>query len=158
MPDAFQPLMGDAVSSPLVKERDDLVLQHAPERGCIGVVLIVLIEQVVSSPIFHPFFPSNASRHQPSMVLRWSPPWMIVFMPLVPLASIGRRGRVQPDVRSGNKIPRNIDIVVFEEHDPAEQIDTLRNIHDLLDVLFACVVARMRFSGKDQLDGTVLAR
>ena len=39
-----------------------------------------------------PFSPSNTSRHQPSMMLQFSPPCAAVFIPLVPLASSGRRG------------------------------------------------------------------
>ena len=40
----------------------------------------------------NPFSPSYPSTHHPSRMLRFSPPLTATFMPLVPLASSGRRG------------------------------------------------------------------
>ncbi len=46
----------------------------------------------MSGPMAQPLRPLNASGHQPSSTLKFSPPLGGSFIPLVPLASSGRSG------------------------------------------------------------------
>ena len=63
---------------------------------------------------------------------------------------------VQPDVAAGNHLPRDMDVVVLDENQMAFQFAVFAQVNDVLDVALAFVVARMRFAGENELDGTRL--
>ena len=105
-----------------------------------------------SSPIANPLVPSYASRHQPSRMLRFNPPLQMIFCPLVPEASSGRLGCVQPDIAPGDHLARDMDVIVFDKDQAASQLAVLAEVNDFLDLAFALVIRRMRLAGKDELD------
>ena len=63
---------------------------------------------------------------------------------------------VQPDIAAGNHLPRNVDVVVFDEHQVTGQFTVFAQVNDLLDESFAFVVAGMRLAGKYELDWPLL--
>ena len=58
-----------------------------------------------------------ASTHQPSSTLRFSTPFIAAFMPLVPDASSGGSGVLSQTSAPATKRPRQLHVVVGEEHD-----------------------------------------
>ena len=69
-------------------------------------------------------------------------------MPLVPEASRGRRGVVQPHIAARNHLAGHVHVVVFDEHQVALQVAVLAQVNDVLDVAFAFIIPRMRFAGE----------
>ena len=104
------------------------------------------------------WFRRMPSRHHPSRMLRFKPPLQRIFCPLVPDASIGRRGCVQPDVASGHHLARDMDVVIFQENQPAPQFAVFAEVNYLLDLTFAFIVRGMRFSREDELNRAVRIR
>src|SRR5437762_2213026 len=60
---------------------------------------------------------------------------------------------VQPDITPGNHLPPDVHIVVFYENQAAFQLAVFTQVNDVLDEAFPLVVARMRFAGKNELNG-----
>ena len=83
-------------------------------------------------------------------MLNCGTPLMHAFMPLVPLASSGFRGIVQPDVAALNQEVRDVEVVVLDEGDAAGKDRVERAAEDALHVVLAGVVGRMRLAGKDE--------
>jgi len=48
-------------------------------------------------------------------MLKFKHPWQPAFMPLVPEASSGRRGLFSQMSQAGHHLPRDMDIVIFDE-------------------------------------------
>ena len=63
---------------------------------------------------------------------------------------------VQPDVAAGDHLPRNMDVVILNKHQPPGQFAVFAEMDDLLDEAFAFVVARVRLAGENELDGPLL--
>ena len=101
--------------------------------------------------ITQPLAPLNPSAHQPSPMLRCGTPLMPAFMPLVPLASSGLRGVLSQTSQPWDEEMRDVQIVVVDECDAAaiNRIDCVPI--DLLQVMFAGIVGRMRLAGEDDL-------
>ena len=76
---------------------------------------------------------------------------MAAFMPLVPLASERFARVVQPDVAALHQEVRDVQIVVVDERDAAAEHRIERAPVDLLQMMFADVVGRMRLAGEDDL-------
>ena len=73
------------------------------------------------------------------------------FWPLVPEASSGRRGIVQPHVDALDQVPADVDVVVLDEDDAAGEARVVPQVGDLLDQLLARLVGRMGLAGEDDL-------
>ena len=85
-------------------------------------------------------------------MLRCGTPLSAAFMPLVPLASSGLRGVVQPDVAALHQEVRDVQVVVVDEGDAAAEQRIERALVDALQVVLADVVGGMRLAGEDDLD------
>ena len=90
-------LLADAGGTPYL-------LLHGPEpdnrweafAGAVREVIerlgVTEVISLASVPMAQPLVPSKPSGHQPSRIEKLSPPWALTFWPLVPEASMGRRG------------------------------------------------------------------
>ena len=88
-------------------------------------------------------------------MLRCGTPLMAAFMPLVPLASSGLRGIVQPDVASLHQEMRDVEVVVVDERDASAERRIERPPVDALQMMLAGFVCRVRLAGEDDLHGAL---
>src|SRR5665213_4532363 len=58
---------------------------------------------------------------------------------------------VQPDVASRNHLPRDVNIIILNEHQIAFEFAEFAEVNDALDVTLAIIIARMRLAGKNEL-------
>ena len=66
--------------------------------------------------------------------------------------SLERPARViQPNVAAGHHLPRDVHVVILEEHQMPAQLGVVTHVDDFLDQPLAFIVARMRLAGKDKL-------
>ena len=84
-------------------------------------------------------------------MLNCGTPFMHAFMPLVPLASSGFRGIVQPDVAALDQKVGDVQVVVLDEGDAPGKDRVERATENALQVVLAGVVGRMGLAGKDDL-------
>ena len=85
--------MRDAALVALVERRQHLVLEEV-EKAAASRASVVSASSDSSPGIAQPFRPSYPSAHQPSRMLSCRTPLKVAFIPLVPLASMGLRGRL----------------------------------------------------------------
>ena len=76
-------------------------------------------------------------------------------MPLVPLASQGRRGVLIHTSTPWTSSVGEPHVVVVEEHDVRPRVGPGRELRPLLDQRLALLVARMRLAGDDELNGSL---
>ena len=62
---------------------------------------------------------------------------------------------VQPHIAARSHLARDMDIVIFNEHQMALQLRVLAEVEYMLNEPFPVIVARMRFAGKDKLNRAV---
>ena len=86
-------------------------------------------------------------------MLRCGTPLIDAFMPLVPDASSGLRGIVQPHVAALHEEVRDVQVVVVDEGDAAAELRIDGVAVDLLEVVLARLVGGVRLSGEDDLHG-----
>ena len=67
-------------------------------------------------------------------------------------------GIVQPDVDALDQVPADVDVVVFDEDDPAGEPRVVPQVGDLLDQLLARLVGRMGLAGEDESAPAVAGR
>ena len=84
-------------------------------------------------------------------MLRCGTPFIAAFMPLVPLASSGLRGVVQPDVAALDEEVGDVQVVVVEERDAAAEGRDRAPAGRRLELVLAHVVGRVRLAGEDDL-------
>ena len=77
-------------------------------------------------------------------------------MPLVPLASIGKARRVEPDVDALHEVLGHVHFIVFQEGDVAAQLMIVAKVQHFMDEITARFIGRMGFAGEDQLDRSPL--
>src|SRR5260221_3348726 len=63
---------------------------------------------------------------------------------------------IEPDIASGDHLPRHMHVVVLKKHEAALQIAKLAQMDDVLNVTLAVVITWMGFSGKNELHGARL--
>ena len=121
------------IGAPLVEGGDDIVLQQIVQRRRLHLVLVLGVVVALAAsdgpaderasrrwPL------CQASSHQPSSVLKFSAPLASAFMPLVPLASSGRRGVFSQTSDALHQVARHGHVVVFQKHQPAAEFRLLR--------------------------------
>ena len=138
----------------LEEERNDLALEQVVEQ--LGLDARRRSPSVYSSPrpIAHPTslpWSRHASAHQPSSTLTFSAPLAAAFMPLVPLASSGRRGVLSHTSTPRHHRARDAHVVVLDEDDVAAQLGVAARVDDRADQLLAALVLRVRLAREDEL-------
>ena len=76
----------------VVEQRDDLALEQLEQAVGLHLVAVIDVGDALGEELAQPLLPSNISSHQPSRMEQLRAPLRAAFSPLVPLASIGRRG------------------------------------------------------------------
>jgi hypothetical protein len=146
----------EAILSPIVKQGDNLLLDDLPEGCRVPVVLhvFILVERILTD------LPSIVSMKSftPPAIHRAD---MQTSMDECLLAAgsagfHGPPGGIQPDISAGNQVAGNVDVVVLDEHNLAEEILTAGKINDLLDECLSRIVPRMSFPGEHDLYRTLL--
>ena len=96
----------------------------------------------------------HASANQPSRTLTLSAPLAAAFMPLVPLASSGRRGVLSHTSTPAHQRARDAHVVVLDEDDAARGGPRSRLAWTMrANELLAALVLRVRLAREDELHG-----
>ena len=154
---AAGPLARHPARVPLVERRDDVLLDQVQERAALHLVLVrevrVLLAGADRPPVVAvvPFDP-------PAVEDRQVQPAVAANLHPAGAAGFERAARVvQPHVHALHQIPRDVHVVVFDEHDPLAELRLARLLDDALDQFLAAAVLRVRLAREDDLDRPVLA-
>jgi hypothetical protein len=79
------------------------------------------------------------------------PPLTSPFIPLVPLASQGRRGGVEPDIDALDQVPGQMHVIVAEEDHMGAGLGPPDEMRPFLNQSLPCLVSRMGLASKDEL-------
>src|SRR5260221_3161728 len=147
------PAMRDTIIPPVIVGRNDLVLEQGIQGEAIGLILRVRIV----------IFACLANRPAVPAIVTLGPPavqdaaiWLPVercFLAAGTTGFVRTDGVVQPEIGSGNHVPSQLDIIVFQENDLAPECIAAREPVNLLDEGFTRPIGRMGFSRKDNLHG-----
>ena len=134
-----------------VIEWDDLVLEQLVKTGSVHLILEFAVA----------VFDLGADRPAILAVIAFTPPAIehaqveaAVWWKLHPARATGfeRTQRVvQPKIDPLDQTARNVSVIIFDKDDPVMKAGFASQLVDLLNECFAAFVARMRFSGEDEL-------
>ena len=91
-------------------------------------------------------------------MLMCSTPFIDAFMPLVPLASSGLRGVLSQTSQPCTSRLRDVQVVVVDERDAAAEPRIERVAEDVLQMMLAGFVGRVRLAGEHELHGPARRR
>ena len=142
----------DAVLVAVVELRDHARTRAARRSRAASRASITAGSGSSSPGIAQPFVPSYASAHQPSSTLSWSTPLKLAFIPLVPLASIGRRGRLTQTSQPLTSCRATDEVVVLEEDHACRDGEVADlQVEERLQHALAALVERVRLAGEQEL-------